>query len=803
VSERVWQPRWSPEIEAAWATGIGSETDPRASIRMDARRTIPAAPSATRRQIRLSHGEEPRAELQVLEELGAGGMGRVFRARQSSLDREIAIKQLTPRESMPDAIQHFESEACVTAVLDHPNIVPIYDLGADQTGNVFYSMKLIAGTPWSQLMIDRARSTREHVEILLEVANAVAYAHSKGIIHRDIKPGNVMIGEYGEVTLVDWGLACSLHPLPHSLRILDLSQVAITCGTPAYMPPEISTGDRPWVGPWSDVYMLGAVLFEVLYGLAPHDAKTAIVAIEVAARNEWHIPDDIDPSKRPYHEILKPVVARALATQPEQRYPDGKAFADAMKQALMHLDSAELANQAIQAFKGVEAQQALVQQSRKQGTEAEPGLDREGRYRALSRVAAVLEQALTSWPENPAARHYLVEAHMLHAFIALDADHQWVAREHLRSLEHLPAHVLPSGEQQARLAKLHARLQRNVDARERKKRWMFAFQASAIGLALALFVGITIATFMFSSARDQARRERNHLSRQLIATASDGVEAQLGGLLQPVRSSLLVASDWAAAGRLDADDPQVLSALLIPLIDRSPVISSVIRADETGREYMLLRTDDGWQARWREPDGIAHFQKLAPDGQVLELRVEPLDYDPHKRPWYIGAKALADTGSVGAVHWTEPYTFFSTKQPGITASIAVDTPSGRRFVLGIDMLLSDLSEFTMAMSTSEEGKVFVLSDDFRVIGLPRSDRFASEQSRLDAVLNPLSALGEPVSAQALQHWEQNDRVEDEPFRFELDRAAWWSGFRRFELASDRVLWIGVVLPEADFEVDGT
>src|SRR5687768_9339062 len=99
---------------------------------MDARKTIPAAPSPTRRQIRLSHGEEPRAELQVLDELGAGGMGRVLRARQSSLDREIAIKQLTPRESMPDAIQHFESEACVTAVLDHPNIVPIYDLGADQ-----------------------------------------------------------------------------------------------------------------------------------------------------------------------------------------------------------------------------------------------------------------------------------------------------------------------------------------------------------------------------------------------------------------------------------------------------------------------------------------------------------------------------------------------------------------------------------------------------------------------------------------------------------------------------------------------
>jgi hypothetical protein len=542
-------------------------------------------------------------------------------------------------------------------------------------------------------------------------------------------------------------------------------------------------------------------LFELLYGLPPHESKTAIGAVEVASRNEWHFPDEVDPQKQPYHEILKPVIVRALATHPEQRYPDGKAFADAVRQALGHLDAAELANQAIQAFKGVEGQQAQVQHARKAGTAAEPGLDREGRYRALARVVVVLEQSLTSWPENPTARHYLVEAHMLHAFIALDADHQWVAREHLRALDHLPAHVHPSAEQQARIAKLHKRLERQLEARERKQRWMFAFQVSAIGLALALLVGAMIATFLISSARDQARRERNQLSRQLIATASDGVESELESLLQPVRGSLLAASDWAEAGHLDSDDPQVLSSFFVPLIDRFPVISSVIRADAEGHEYMLLRTGDGWQVRWREPAGPAQFQKLAVDGTVVEAWTETIDYDPHTRPWYVGAKVLAEAGRDEAIHWTAPYTFFTTNEPGITASTPAASPSGRRFVLGVDMLLTDLSAFTMTKPEAKEAKMFVLTEEFRVIGLPRSDRFATPEAKLQAVLSPLGDLGEPVSAAALQQWEQTGRVEREPFRFELQEQAWWSGFRRFELGEERSLWIGVVLPEADFEVD--
>jgi hypothetical protein len=635
------------------------------------------------------------------------------------------------------------------------------------------------------------------MEILIEVANAVAFAHSRGIIHRDIKPGNVMIGEFSEVTLVDWGLACSLRPVEHPARIYDLSQVMITCGTPAYMPPEISTGQRDWVGTWTDVYMLGAVLYEVLYDLPPHESETAIDALEVASRNEYQIPTEVRADRQPYHEVLKPVLVRSLATHPEHRYEDGKAFADAVKQALTHLDAAELANQAIQAYKGVESQQANVQHARKTGAmPVDQPLDRHGSYRALSRVVAVLEQALTSWVQNPTARHYIVEAHLLHAFIALEGGDLSVAQQQLEALEHLPAHIMPAPDQAKRAETLRKRLVREVDALDRKEKWMFRFQLSAISLAVLLFAGAVIATFLISSARDQARRERNQLSKLLIETASDGIEAELEGLLQPVRGSLVGAADWVEAGRLDTDDPRVLSSFFVPLIDGFPVISSIIRADMDGREYMLLRVEDGWQVRWRLPGVPAQFSRLDGNGTVVEDWEETIDYDPKSRPWYTGAMESAE----GKMHWTAPYTFFTTKEPGITASMAATDPTGRRFVLGVDMLLTDLSAFTMDMANSEEARVFVLTDDFRVVGLPRSDRFRTTEQKLAAVLTPLRDLGEPVSATALDEWDAGGRVEGEPFRFELAKQAWWSGFRRFELSEQRPLWIGVALPETDFEV---
>ena len=831
MSAHVWQGQWSSEVERAWRDGLGNEQDPRASVRPAARprdqrtrkldtreqervRTFVPVSVSTRRRTVVAPIDESTGleapEIELKEEIGAGGMGRVYRARQVSLDREVAIKRLQPKEELPDAVAHFESEASITAWLDHPNITPVHDLGTDQDGNVFYCMKLIDGTPWDQLLARRQpgqveatpgekHDLRGHLEILLEVANAVAFAHSKGVIHRDIKPQNVMVGEYGEVLLVDWGLAVALQPIPHPVRIQDLKQVLITCGTPCYMPPEIATGQREWIGPWTDVYMLGATMFEVLYGLPPHDDKTAIDALKVASRNEWRFPEAIAPELQPFHDVLNPVVMRALATHPHQRHADAAAFADDVKEALKHLESAELANEAITLFKRAEADEIRAQQARRTRTVVSVRSPLE-RYQDIGRAIAVLEQALHKWAGNPTARTFLVEAHLLHAHSSLTAGDITLAETHLHALSSLPAGVVPNEEQARRVEVLRQRLQAKLANKVRRRRWMLGLIISASTLAVALLVGALVSAVLIGNARDRARTERNHLSRLLITTAGDGIEAELHRLFEPVRGSLRASAGWTRIGRLETDDPAVLTAFFLPLIDGFPVISGIIRADAQGHEYLLQRHEDGWRVRTTKPGEPFHFERLDARGNVVETWTEEHDYDPRTRPWFQGATALAEADHFDRVYWTEPYTFYSTQEPGITAAMPADSPNGRRFVLGIDVSLSDISAFTINMPDSQHGKVFVVSEDDRVIGLPRARRFESAEARNQAVLRPLAEIDEPISVAALAEWDARSRGEGKPFRFVVDDQVWWSKFRTFELGTTRRFWIGVVLPESDFVV---
>ena len=371
-----------------------------------------------------------------------------------------------------------------------------------------------------------------------------------------------------------------------------------------------------------------------------------------------------------------------------------------------------------------------------------------------------------------------------------------MVRAQLDLLGHLPEGVIPTPEQSSRAATLKGRLDRALAIRERKKRLTRLLQVSAIALALIVLVGSSVAALLIRGARDQARLERNHLSRLLIGTAADGLEAELKGLLRPVRGVLLGATDWAEAGRLDTEDPAELTATLLPLIDGYPVINSVLRADTLGNEYILMRWEGGWRVRVSKPGEPAFFQLLDPKGAVTKTWTETIDYDPRRRPWFQAA-----TTTRGKVVWTDPYTFYTTKQPGLTAAITTKSPSGLDFVIGVDMLLSDLSEYTMRMPNADRdgqhGKVFVLDARHHVIGLPYSPKFEDLDARIEAVLQPLDEIGEPVSAEALRTWNEGG-MQAEPFRIEASGQAWWAGFRSFELDATHPLWIGVVLPEADF-----
>jgi|GEM_PF-1882662 len=847
VTDGAWDATWSADLEQSWQHRHqqSGSMGPRESIRpaptaeqdpgdfdtrqladnerRDIQEFVPD-PSVHRTIVTFDPSETTpgpgvdRQEVEIQGFIAKGGMGAVYRGRQVSLDREVAIKRLKPNDKMPDSEGQFESEACITAVLDHQNIVPVYDLGVDQHGRLFYSMKLVRGLPWDKLLSprdaqsvaappDSKHDLRSHLEILLEVANAIAFAHSRGIIHRDLKPQNVIVGEYGEVLLVDWGLGAAVKPLDEAGRIQDLSQVLITCGTPAYMAPEIALGLRDWVGTWTDVYMLGAILYEVLYGLVPHDESTAVDTVKVASDNQWTFPPEITPELRPYHEVFKSLLQSSLATQPDQRPVDGGAFADALRGALRHIDSAGLASEAIGTYRDAEQQEAASQAARTAGRDQAGFGTVENRYRMLARAIAGLEQALSSWESNVEARYYLVEAHLLYAHIAIVAGDLTQAESHLQEVAALPYGITPDAAQADKLGKLRRRMADKIAYRASRRRRAIGFSIAAAVLAVTVVVGTLVAAVLIGRARNRVTTERNHLARMLIASAADGIEAELHRLFEPVRGALRGTKSIVEAGRLDTDDPALLAEYFVPMIEGYPVISAVMRADETGREFLLMREDDGWMTRTTIPGEPTRFQKLSPSGAELERWEETLAYDSKTRPWYVGAAALRDAHSKGdlsaedAIAWTEPYTFFTRQEPGITASLPVSSPAGRRFVVAVDVLLSDLSTYTMNMADSELGKVFIVADDDRLVALPRVPDLVDAEARRKAALTPVGELSDPVPAAAVEEWRSRGSENDRRLRVMAEGQPWWAGFRRFTLGMERTFWIGVVLPERDFVVD--
>ena len=264
------------------------------------------------------------AELVLKTEIGDGGMGVIFSASQRSIGREVAVKRLVPEATGDEAIAALVQEARVTGSLEHPSVVPVHALGADAHGKPVMVMRRIHGTPWGTLL--RAPRGPEwepgghaiatHLEILLQVCNAIWFAHSRGVIHGDLKPDNVMLGEYGEVYVLDWGAALATEPGdPRGLRYA--GDVRTVIGTPAYMAPEM-IGAGAAITERADVYLLGALLHEILTGTPPHAGssmydlmKTAFVSRPFAY-----------PSSVPRE--LSAIAHRAMAPDPADRFPDAR-----------------------------------------------------------------------------------------------------------------------------------------------------------------------------------------------------------------------------------------------------------------------------------------------------------------------------------------------------------------------------------------------------------------------------------------------------------------------------------------------
>ena len=277
-------------------------------------------------------GSEP--EYELIRILGEGGMGVVYDARQTSIDRNVALKMIKGAAATNDKQKaKFLAEVVVTGDLDHPNIVPIYDVGSNAEGNLFYSMKKVQGTPWENVLTQK--SLAENLDILMRTADAVGFAHARGVVHRDLKPENIMLGEFGEVLVMDWGLA---HPLQGFRKSGSITSSASMGGTPAYMAPEMATGPIEKICPGSDIYLLGGILYEILTGSAPHSAKSLMKCLMAAARNE------IVPTEKT-GELID-IARKALATDPTDRYTDVKAMQSAIREYQSHSESVLLSTRA-------------------------------------------------------------------------------------------------------------------------------------------------------------------------------------------------------------------------------------------------------------------------------------------------------------------------------------------------------------------------------------------------------------------------------------------------------------------------
>lgn len=323
------------------------------------------------------------------ERLGKGGMGIVHAAEQASLGRVVAIKQLKKgRSSKPLDQQRFLSEGLVTAALEHPNIVPIHELSCDQDGGFFVAMKRVQGLPWNKSIKDL--SLHENIDILLRVADAVGYAHSRGVLHRDLKPANIMVGSFGEVQVMDWGLAVAFVDGAPGER---LARNNVVAGTPRYMPPEVASGLLEQVGPASDVYLLGGLLFEILTKRSPHPGSSTSEALFNASRNALH------PHPKPEDGDLLDCAIRALAENPGDRPQDVPTFQAMVRAALDHIQSLELSGR---------AQEDLAQAEKKQN------------YSLFARASVRVDEALRMWDGNTQAKILGTAIRLGHARCAFD-----------------------------------------------------------------------------------------------------------------------------------------------------------------------------------------------------------------------------------------------------------------------------------------------------------------------------------------------------------------------------------------------
>lgn len=516
------------------------------------------------------------AEYELIEVLGQGGMGVVYTARQTSIDRQVAVKMLKSKTAQNTDQRHkFLAEAVVTGELDHPNIVPIYDVGSNNSGALFYSMKKVEGRPWLKSV--RKNSLAENLTILMKVADAVAFAHSRSVVHRDLKPENVMLGEFGEVLVMDWGLAQSTTGFRKSNSIITTSSMG---GTPAYMAPEMATGPVDRISPLSDIYLLGAILYEILTKRPPHTGKTAMKCLMAAAKNK------IVPTEKKGE--LVDIAMKAMATQPKDRYPSVQAFQQAIMDYQSHSESISLATRAED-----DLSEAVETKN----------------YELYSRALFGFQEALSLWPENTSAGEGVEKTTLGYANTAYEKGDFDLGLSLLK--EEKPSH-----------AELIDKIRSSQSERDARQQRLRTAKRVFVGM-LAVFLFVVTGAFFWIRAEANYAREAEAVAESERDTA----------ILERKKADDARALEEIARKKAEDAKKQEEIALTQAKIDRDKAVDARIVADNARAKEEKARQSEEYEAY------IARIGLAAAkiEENAFESAIELLNECPEKlRNWEWG-----------------------------------------------------------------------------------------------------------------------------------------------------------------------
>jgi len=452
--------------------------------------------------------------------IARGGCGEVWEATQTSMGRSVAVKRMRAdiASKLGNAEWEFRQEAVTAAQLEHPNIVPVHDLGRDDAGRPVIAMKLVRGRPWSEVLreefavMSATDFLARHLPTLMATTHAVAFAHSKGIVHRDLKPSQVMTGEFGEVLLMDWGLAIATpadSTTPPSFSLPSAQTASSPSGTPAYMAPEQTRNRATDVGPWTDVYLLGAILYDLLTGQPPHHAETAQLAFTRACSGEV-VPPRKQAPDRDIPVALEAICLRALSIDPKDRHLSARHFLDDLND---FVTGSTRRREAL----------ALLDTARERLNIAR------GNYAELTEVMSLASRARELWPESNEPKRIEQDAVALQSQSALDQGDLVLAR--------LQAdRVADSDRRQA--------LHQAIGAAEEQQRRLASQRRLAFAASFVLFAVLVVSSVIYSqriaTERDAAEVARADASdaRDRAVDALDETQALVGFMLKDLRARI-------------------------------------------------------------------------------------------------------------------------------------------------------------------------------------------------------------------------------------------------------------------------